>query len=805
MFRNHLILAWRNLKKYKFYTLVNVLGLTLGLTAFIYIFLYVDNEISYDQQHPFSERTFRVDAAGRLGDQTILTAQTGSPVGPTLQADFPEVSAFCRFRARGSYLMKYEDRHFNEQEIIFVDSTVFQFFGIELLQGDPQKALASPNSLVLSQDMAQKYFGLDDPIGKPLLLDNEFNYTVTGVMEEIPANTHFNFDFLASLSSLEESRENQWGNMNFQTYVILHEGTDPEVFSKKMSDYLVSNYFAPEVEQYIGMPWSEFLATGNAFDFMLFPVKDIHLHSAKDGELGVNGDIKYVWIFSIIGLFILLIACINFMNLSTARSAIRAREVGVRKVVGATPKDLIRQFMGESFLVSFLSLLLATILVVVFLNQFNTLAEKSFSYGDLLSVKYFLLAGVLTLITGILAGSYPALFLSRFKTINILKGSTSEGRTKPYLRNTLVVFQFLITVFLICSTLVVYKQLNFIQNKKLGYEREQLLMVDYAYALGDNIPAFKARMLSQDAVENATVSGFLPVPSSRNRSSFFVGEKAEMGNTVLTNNWRVDFDYIETMGMELVQGRDFSTQFVTDSQAIVINETLAAYYEGEAVGQKLSRFDEENKLIAYNIIGVVKDFNYENLRQRIEPLALFIGRSTSIITMRLKTDNLPAFIKTLESTWQEMAPGQPFSYSFMDEDFDKMYNAERRIGSIIGTFAFLAIFIACIGLVGLSTFIAQQRSKEISIRKVLGASTSGLVHLLSKDFVKLVIYALLIAVPLSWWAMTKWLESFAYRIDLDIGIFLLAAVIAMIIALLTVSFQSIRAAIANPVDSLRGE
>jgi putative ABC transport system permease protein len=805
MFKNYLTLAWRNLKKHKFYTLVNMLGLALGLTAFIYIFMYVEDELSYDKYHPFAERTYRVDADGLLGDQVISTAQAGAPIGPTMKADFPEVEAFCRFRSRGSYLVKYEDRHFNEQNIIFVDSTAFQFFGISLLQGQPDEVLKSPNSIVLTEEMAQKYFGSKDPIGESLLLDNELNFVVTGVMEEIPSNTHFNYDFLLSLSSLEDSRSNQWGNMNYQTYVLLNEQTDVAAFTEKMTAHLVRNYFAPEVEQYIGMPWSDFLASGNAFDYSLFPLRDIHLYSAKEGEMSINGDIKYVWIFSLIGLFILIIACINFMNLSTARSAIRAREVGVRKAVGATAQDLVKQFLSESFLLSFLSLLLATGLVLLFLGQFNILAEKSFSYQDVFSWQFVVLAVGLTLVTSILAGSYPAFFLAKFKTVNTLRGSTTEGRSRPYLRNTLVVFQFLITVFLICGTLVVYKQLNFIQDKKLGFEREQLLMLDEAYALGDNIEAFKARMLSSSAVENATISGFLPVSSNRNSSSFFVGQKAELSNAMLVNNWRVDYDYVETMGMEVLQGRDFSTEFATDSMAVIINETMATYFEGDPIGQKLSNFGDNDELEVFKVIGVVQDFNYENLRQQIEPLAFFIGRSYTNITMRLRTTDLPAFINTLETTWNELAPGQPFSYSFMDERFNRMYETEQRIGNVIGVFAFLAIFIACIGLVGLSTFIAQQRSKEISIRKVLGASTSGLVHLLSKDFIKLVFYALVIAIPLSWWAMTKWLQSFAYRIELNLEVFLWAAIISLTIALLTVSFQSIRAAIANPVDSLRGE
>lgn len=806
MLSNHLTVAWRNLRKYPFYSLINILGLALGLTAFLFIFLFVRHEISYDQYHPQAETLFRVDADGRLGEQIISSANTGAPVAPTMQQDFPEVAAFCRFRDRGGFNVNFENRSFSEPNVVFADSTFFQMFGAELIEGNPVEVLRAPNSVVITEAIAQKYFGLQNPIGKALLLDNEDQYTVSGIMAPIPSNTHFNYELILSLSSLEESREPLWGNMNFNTYVKLHEGTDPARFEAKMNEHLTTNYFGPEVEQYIGMAWPDFIASGNAFDFSLFPVTEIHLHSDKEDELAANSDIKYVWIFSIIGAFILLIACINFMNLSTARSAVRAREIGVRKVVGATRRDLVQQFLGESFLVTGLGLVIAAALVMLLMGRFNELAGKSFVLSDVLSVRFLLLAGGLTVLTSLLAGTYPAIFLARFQTIKVLKGNGAQNRAKPYLRNALVVFQFLITVFLICGTLVVYQQLSYIQNKKIGFEREQLLMVNDAYALEDNIQAFKNRMLAETEVNSATVTGYLPIPSWRGSSSYFKGRAAKLENVIMTNNWRVDHDYIETLQMELVAGRNFSTEFPTDSMAVIINETMATYYEGDPIGQELSNIgDDGDNLEIFHIIGVVQDFNYESLRQTIEPLALFLGEAPGYVTMRMNTDNLPAFINRMEATWNEMAPGQPFSYTFMDENFDRMYNAEQRIGSIIGTFAFLAIFIACIGLIGLSTFIAQQRTKEIGIRKVLGASTMGLVQLLSRDFVRLVIVALLLAVPLAWWAMNSWLQSFAYRIDLNIGIFMIAAVIAVLIALVTVSIQSIRAALANPVDSLRGE
>ncbi len=806
MLKNHLAIAWRNLTKYKFYSTINIAGLAFGLAAFLFILLYVNDELSYDQYHPFADQTYRVDGNGKIGDQVIQTGHSGAPVGPTMKIDFPEVETYCRLRGRGNYLVKYENRHYKEEALVFADSTFFQVFGIKMVEGDPERALTQPNTLVLTKEMAEKYFGMDEPLGKSLLLDNEEEYKVTGVIEKMPTNTHFNFDFLMSMSTLEESRRPEWGSMNFGTYIVLQKGVDVSAFEEKMSQHLIANYFAPEVEKYIGMSWSDFTKGGNRFDYSLFPMVDIHLYSDRDDELTANSDIKYVWIFSIIGLFILLIACINFMNLSTARSAIRAKEIGVRKVIGALRQDLVGQFLGESMVVSFLALALAWGIVYFTLPYFNDLSDKTFLTYQITSPGFLLIMLALATTTGLLAGSYPALFLSRFQPSKVLKGFYKIDGSKPHFRNGLVVFQFLITVFLICGTLIVYQQMHFIQNKKLGYEREHLLMLGDAYALGDNINAFKERMLALPEVGSATVSGFLPVPSSNNNSSYFMGREPDMNKAILINSWRVDHDYVKTMGMEIVQGRDFLKEMLTDSMAVLINERLASYYDGDPIGQELSNLGEAAEDISiYKIIGVVKDFNFESLRQNIEPLAFFIGSSSGYITMRLQTDNIPSFINTLQSSWNEMAPGQPFSYSFMDDRFDKMYRTEQRMGNIIGTFAFLAILIACIGLVGLSTFTAQQRTKEIGVRKVLGASTSSLVKLLSKDFLKLVLIALVFAVPLSWWTMNIWLQGFVFRIDVEWWVFAMAGSISVLVAFLTVSFQSVKAALANPVESLRSE
>jgi putative ABC transport system permease protein len=807
MIRNYLKIAWRNLTKDKLYSLINISGLAIGLAAFLFIVLYVVDEISYDSYHPYSERTYRVDVDAKLGDQVVNTAENGAPVGPTMQADFPEVKSFCRFRNRGSFTVKYGNRAFKEDDIIYADSTFFKVFGVSMLIGSPEQALVEPNSIVLTSQMAKKYFGDDPAIGKPLTIGDRGDYKVTGVMDKIPSNTHFHFDFILSMSTLEESKAGEFGSMNFATYIVLQEDLDLQNFMEKVNDHLVTKYFAPEVQKYIGMSWEEFEKGGNSLSYELFPIEDIHLHSSKDNEIQANGDIKYIWIFSITGLFILFIACINFMNLYTARSTIRAKEIGVRKTVGAGQMNLIVQFLSESVLVSLIALAFAWCIIYFMLQDFNHLAGKSFTANQVLQPGFILASLAIAIFTGLFAGSYPAAVLARFRPLDVLRGIVAKNQSKPHFRNSLVVFQFLVTAFLLCGMLIVTKQLNFIQNKKLGYDKDQLMLIDNnSNALGNNVEAFKDKLLSFSAVEQATISGFLPVPSNNNNSYCFKGREQDMNNAVLTNNWVVDYDYINTMRLEIIQGRNFSRSMSTDSIAIIINERLASYYEGDPIGQELSNPGyQDGNIVTHHIIGVVKDFNFESLRQNIEPLAIRLGRSNDYITIRIGLTDLPELIKSVESAWNEMTPGQPFSYAFMDERFENMYRAERRIGKIIGLFAILGIFIACIGLVGLSTFMVLQRSKEIGVRKVLGASSTSIVQLLSKDFLKPVLIALLMAIPLSWWAMGKWLEGFAYRTNISLDIFFGTAIGIVLLTFLTVSFQSLRAALSNPVDSLRSE
>ena len=538
------------------------------------------------------------------------------------------------------------------------------------------------------------------------------------------------------------------------------------------------------------------------------PLTKIHLHSDKIDELGANGDIRYVYIFGIIGFFILLIAGINFVNLSTARSINRSREVGVRKVVGAMKSQLIKQFLSESVIIATIALILAYGFMYLLLPFFNDLSGKLLTYSQLYAPSFILMALSLAVVTGILAGLYPSFYLSSFRPIKVLKGRAGANNRKSIFRNSLVVFQFFITTLLIVGTAVIYRQLQFMQNKKLGYNKEQVIVLNDAYALDNNIQAFKQRMLQDPSVSSATVTGFLPVPSSRNTSSYFRGRTPSQENTILLSNWFVDFDYIETMGMEIIKGRDFDESLKTDSTAVIINEELARQlaYE-DPIGEVISGYTsaDSDDLEVFKIIGVISNFHYSSLRETIKPLALFYGESKGALSMRLQTDDMQGFINNMESTFREMAPAQPFSYQFLDERFSRMFETEQKLGKIAGVFAFLTIFIACIGLLGLATFIAQQRTKEIGIRKVLGASISNLVFLLCKDFGKLILIAFVIAAPISWYVMNMWLDDFAYATSVGLGVFLFAGGLILFMALLSVIYQAGKVALVNPVETLKWE
>lgn len=810
MLRNYLTVALRNLWKHKFYSLINILGLALGLACFLFIFLFIRDELSYDNYHEKGDRTYRVNFDGYAFEQDLNFAVVGAPLGPTVLEAYPEVEQQCRFRSYGSYSVRYEDKSYLEKDWIFVDSTFFDVFSFEMTKGNPKMALVEPNTIVITERMAEKYFGDADPIGKSLTADNDELYRVTGVIREIPTNTHFSFDFFASLSSLEESRNPTWLSNNFQTYLVLKEGADPAVVNTKF-EQLVKDYVGVEIEQFMGKTYDDLVAGGDFINFSLFPMQKIHLYSDKNEELAPTSDIKYIYIFAFIGLFILLLACINFMNLSTARSASRAKEVGLRKVVGAQRKQLIWQFLSESVVITFLGFILAIGGLVFFLSRFNTLAGKELSLAQINHPAFWGFMLLLVASVGIIAGSYPAFYLSAFKPIAVLKGRlTRTVGSAISLRSILVIFQFSITVALIAGTLIISKQLNYIQNKKLGFEKDQVLILNNFYTLGNNCQAFKEEISKHPQVISASMSSSLPTPSSRNSSATFLGRTPDPSKTHVVQLFTVDHDYIPTLGMEVIEGRAFSRDFPSDSSAVLLNESAVAMYGlEEPLGQEISVFSggtpENPEISTTKVIGVIQNFHFESLRSKIGPLAIFLGPSRGRLSIKMKGEDVPGLIADIQEQWNTMGPGQPFDYTFMDEDFSSVYESETRIGEIFSVFTFLAIFIACLGLFGLATFTAEQRTKEVGIRKVVGASIGRIFVLLTAEIMKWVLIANVIALPLAYYFMNRWLDGFAYPVTISWLTFTIALLASLLIALLTVSYQALKTAWMKPVKSLRYE
>jgi putative ABC transport system permease protein len=813
MLKSYLIIAWRNLIRNKTFSIINIVGLAIGLACFVMISLYVLDELSYDRFNVNADRIYRINSDIRFGGGELHASVSSDMTGQLLKKDYPQVEQYTRiYNSSGYKLIKKGDSYIKEPNVANVDSTFFDVFTFPAIAGDTRTALNDPNTVIVTESTAKKYFGTTDVIGKtvetPVGNNKNDVYKITAVIKDMPKNAHFNYDFLFSMKNANY-KFGQLLSHNFHTYLLLAKGTDYKVFEKKFDDY-INRYVLPNIQQFAKIKsMDEFKNAGNKLEYSLIPMTKIHLYSDYQYELAANSNIQYVYIFGAVALFILLIACINFMNLTTARSAKRAKEVGIRKVLGTERKELILQFLSESVLMVFLSLIIAVGIAWIALPMFDHIANKSIHISDLFSPVLLLLLITLAIIVGLIAGSYPAFFLSGFKPVEVLKGKLKMGSKSGGLRSVLVVFQFATSIFLIIGTIVIYKQLHFIQTKDIGFNKDQVLIINDAYGLGNNnIDVFKNDLLKSSGVQTGTVSSYLPVDnSSRSDRSFFTEPVMDLKNGLDMQYWNIDPDYINTMGMKIVKGRNFSKEFLSDSNAIIINETTEKNLNRkDPINTKLYLSDDNNKLTAYNIIGVVKNFNYESLHQNIGPLSFMLGKSGGgFVAFKVNPANINSIINQAENKWKALAPGMPFSYRFLDDSFNEMYDAEQRIGKIALIFSVLAIAIACLGLFGLATFIAEQRTKEIGIRKVLGASLSGIVQLLSKDFVKLVFIAFIIAAPLGWYFMHKWLQDFVYRINISWWIFLLAAGLAIFIALATVSFQAIKTALMNPVKSLRAE
>lgn len=805
MFRNYLKTAWRNLRKNKTFSFLNILGLAIGLSCFLLIVLYVVDELSFDRFHDKANRIYRIHSDIRFGGSDLNLTVSSDPLGAALKNDYPQVEAYTRiFNNYGEKLIKKGDQFITEQNVTHADSTFFDVFTFPAVAGNSKTALNEPNTVVLTESAAKKYFGTANAIGK--ILETDHNpYTVTAVIKDMPRNSHFNFDFLFSMDNVDY----QWGNYlshNFHTYIVLKKGTDYKTFEKNFGQ-VVEKYILPQAKQFMQIKsMDEFEKAGNKLKYSLMPLTNIHLYSDRFPEFRPNGNIQYVYIFSAVALFVLLVACINFMNLSTARSANRAKEVGIRKVLGTQKTALIAQFLVESTVMVLIALLIALCITYVVLPQFNDMATKELSILDLLNAPVLITLVLLPFVLGILAGIYPAFFLSRFKPITVLKGGSNARFKKSSLRSALVVFQFVTSIVLIIGTIIVYSQLNYIQTKNLGFNKDQVFIIDGTGALKQNAQAFKNEVLNMKEVSSGTYSGYLPVSSSRNDISFSKSPVIDAKNGLNMQRWTVDYDYIKTLGMQIVLGRNFSKEFGRDSLATIINESTAQIlgYD-DPVGKKLYAFDDVNNPVTYEIIGVVKNFHFESLRQNIAPMCMMLGSSTWTASFKVQTTDIQKLTSNIEHIWKRMAPGMPFNYRFMDESFDEIYRSEQRVAKVAISFAILTIIIACLGLFGLVTYAAEQRVKEIGIRKVLGATISNIVNMLSKDFLKLVLIALLIAIPIAWYAMHKWLEDFAYRIDISWWAFIAAGCTAIFIALATVSVQAIKAARTNPVKNLRSE
>jgi putative ABC transport system permease protein len=818
MLKNYFKVAFRNLRSQKIYAVINIAGLAVGLACCFVIMLHVIYELSYDKHHEHADRIYRVTTHINFSGEYVESAAGPAPMGPTLDRTVPEVEAVVRFRPRGNYLVRGEDFDSNikEEKLVFADSDIFRVFTIPFLYGEAERALYRPHTIVISRSAAMRHFKRPDAVGETLVIDNNIMFEVTGVMEDMPGTSHFHFDFLMSMSTIREAESDFWLSNNFRTYILLREGADPSGMTSHFES-IKKTHIEPQLDQFLDVTMEQFEAAGNSVDYRLQPLTRIHLHSDLTGEFEPNSSILYVYIFSGLAFFILILACINFMNLATARSAGRAREVGVRKTLGSGRRQLAAQFLVESLLMSVLAFLLALLMIELTLPYMNKLSGHAI-VDDYLTNPILLSAiiGIVAL-TGLAAGSYPALILSAVQPVNALKGIYGGGTDGSNFRKSLVIFQFSISVAIIVGLLVINKQLQFIQQKSLGFDKEQVVIVHDAYTLGalPSVQSFKEEILGYPVFSSGTISSFFPVKGFGidNRTYWPKGASPTQDNTVSMQRWRVDEDYIETLGMEIIEGRYFSKLHGTDVNAVILNESAAQKFNFDnPVGEVITIYGsgddgslDTDVLLEYRVVGIVKDFHYESLRETITPLGLFLEPTTGNMAFRITGGSAAEALSILEEEWNRFAPGQPLNYSFLDQRFDQMYRAENRIQDLMTVFSVLALLIACLGLYGLSANTVEIRRKEIGIRKVLGAHVIGIVILLSKDFLKLVIIGLAIAAPIAWYAMNRWLEDFAYRIEIGWWVFALAGGLALVIALLTVSVQAVRAALANPVEALRYE
>lgn len=806
MYTSYFKIGWRNLLKNKRLFAINITGLALGIATCLMIMLFVADELSYDRYNEKADQIVRVVLMGNVNGEVIKEAVTAAPVASTLKDEFSEVLDATRLRKGGAPKITYKNNTFRNSKLAFVDPNFFDVFTLPFLQGDPKTALAEPHTVVITQEQALKYFGSEDPINKLLdFKDAGEQYRVTGVIEKVPANSHFHFDLFASMEGLGDAKENNWMTSNYFTYLVLNKGTDLKEFDTKLPA-IIKKYMGPQVEQ-IGMTFEKFKENGNEIGLFTQALTDIHLHSdfASQTELEAGGDVKSVYIFGAVALFMLLIACINFVNLSTAGATKRNKEVGIKKILGSQKNQLILQFLIEAFISICVAVFLASIFVVLALPIFNQLSGKNLVVSFLLDPKVLMALFSLAILITFLAGSYPAFFLSSIKPISALKNKITYGGRSKGIRSALVVFQFVVSAALILSIIIVNQQMTFIQNKKIGYDRNQLLILRESYLLGNNENAFKNQILNDPRVESTTMSACVPAgPTDNNMTSVYPGQQHEALRRTIVYN--IDEKYIRTMGMELVAGRNFS-EGRNDSLNVIINETAVKTFGlgDNPLGQTLTANTGNNgEKRSLTIIGVIKDFHFRSLRETIAPLIMLNNPYGGLI-IRTKTNDMAGLLSSIENKWKSFHVEEPFSYALLNELYNETYLTEQKMGNIMKIFGVLTIFVACLGLFGLVTFTTEQRVKEIGIRKVLGANVTEIVTMLSKNLIILVAISFIIAFPLGYYLMDKWLQDFAYKIDVRWWMYALAGLTTLLIAFFTMSLKTIKSALANPVESLRSE
>ena len=808
MLRNFFINTYRNMRRQSGYILLNVGGFALGLTSFLFITLYVINELSYDRFHKNYENIYTLKIVGRLAGGVLDQAVTAAPMAQAMLNDYPEVLHATRLNQMGSWLIIFGENKFNEDAVLFADSTFFDVFDFKLIQGDPKTALVRPRSMILTEKYAKKYFGNHDPMGQKMIVEaDSVLYTVTGVVQNVPDNSHLKFDMLASMSSFPGQANNQnWLNHNFFTYIVIKEGTDIKALEDKFQG-MVTKYVGPQLQQILGYSIDNFKKAGNDFRYVIEPLKDLHLKGATQYSLEPTGSISTVYIFAVVALLILLIAVINYINLATARSAGRAKEVGVKKVAGANKSGLMSQFLGESLLIVTIAALIAVLLVFALTPAFNQLIGKALSAGLMDSFKGIAALIALIIFVGISAGFYPAFILASSKTVEVLKGTLNPGSISKSLRAILVVFQFTISIIIIIGSIIIYHQLNFMTKKDLGFNKENLLIIHRSDAFYKQLEPFRNQLLQNPGIDKAGFSRQIP-GINFNYNAFLNDEDPER-KTYLLQQAQVSLDFPEALGVILVKGRFFSREFSTDSMAVLINETaVKSLGLSDPVGKNILQPSGPGQFQKLKIIGIMKDFNITSMHKAIDPVCFTVMRSgggDQFVTVRLTGKDVNTTIKAIEQTWKNFTSRQPFQYDFFTDTWNHLYLTEMKTGKIFIIFALLAITLACLGLLGLVTFITNKRIREIGIRKTYGASFQIVLGLLSKEVIYLILFSSLIAYPVAYFGSKYWLQGFAEKAFVSPLIYLIATSAALIIGWLSILYQTAKAAGISPANALRIE